>query len=131
MEKYFTGPNRTGDKLYEAHKITTSQTVYINNLLNGCTNESSFKIEIRQLPKLTIITDITLVNRTKFRRFLMEFYTEPQGKGTKIAPGTIISKTQTIYLFNQWSDLKGCSTENPIAINIIGIIVDKPNDVNA
>jgi hypothetical protein len=40
-------------------KITTSQTVYINNLLNGCTNESSFKIEIRQLPKLTIITDIT------------------------------------------------------------------------
>jgi hypothetical protein len=57
--EYFTGPNRTGDKLYEAHKITTSQTVYINNLLNGCTNESSFKIEIRQLPKLTIITDIT------------------------------------------------------------------------
>jgi hypothetical protein len=53
--EYFTGPNRTG-KLYEAHKITTSQTVYINNLLNGCTNESSFKIEIRQLPKLTIIT---------------------------------------------------------------------------
>jgi hypothetical protein len=34
------------------------------------------------------------------------FYTEPQGKGTKIAPGTIISKTQTIYLFNQWSDLE-------------------------
>jgi hypothetical protein len=32
------------------------------------------------------------------------FYTEPQGKGTKIAPGTIISKTQTIYLFNQWSE---------------------------
>jgi hypothetical protein len=56
--EYFTGPNRTGDKLYEAHKMT-SQTVYINNLLNGCTNESSFKIEIRQLPKLTIITDIT------------------------------------------------------------------------
>jgi hypothetical protein len=44
------------------------------------------------------------------------FYTEPQGKGTKIAPGTIISKTQTIYLFNQWSDLKGCSTEKPIAL---------------
>jgi hypothetical protein len=74
LMEYFTGPNRTGDKLYEAHKITTSQTVYINNLLNGCTNESSFKIEIRQLPKLTIITDITSCQRTKFRRFLMEFF---------------------------------------------------------
>jgi hypothetical protein len=51
--EYFTGPNRTGDKLYEAQNH--SQTVYINNLLNGCTNESSFKIEIRQLPKLTIL----------------------------------------------------------------------------
>jgi hypothetical protein len=63
------------NKLYEAHKITTSQTVYINNLLNGCTNESSFKIEIRQLPKLTIITDITSCRqRMKFQRFLMEFF---------------------------------------------------------
>jgi gliding motility-associated-like protein len=130
--EYFTGPNRTGDKLYEAHKITTSQTVYINNLLNGCTNESSFKIEIRQLPKLTIITDITSCQPYEIPKVSDGiFYTEPQGKGTKIAPGTIISKTQTIYLFNQWSDLKGCSTENPIAINIIGIVVDKPNDVNA
>jgi hypothetical protein len=125
-----TYSNRTGNKLYEAHKITTSQTVYINNLLNGCTNESSFKIEIRQLPKLTIITDITSCQPYEIPKVSDGiFYTEPQGKGTKIAPGTI-SKTQTIYLFNQWSDLEGCSTENPIAINIIGIIVDKPNDVN-
>jgi hypothetical protein len=120
--EYFTGPNRTGDKLYEAHKITTSQTVYINNLLNGCTNESSFKIEIRQLPKLTIITDITSCQPYEIPKVSDGiFYTEPQ-KRYKIAPGTIISKTQTIYLFNQWSDLKGCSTENPIAINIIGIV---------
>jgi gliding motility-associated-like protein len=130
--EYFTGPNRTGNKLNEAYKITTSQTVYINNLLNGCTNESSFKIEIRQLPKLTIITDITSCRPYEIPKVSDgTFYTEPQGKGTKIAPGTIISKTQTIYLFNQWSDLEGCSKENPIAINIIGIIVDKPNDVNA
>jgi hypothetical protein len=113
------------------HKITTSQTVYINNLLNGCTNESSFKIEIRQLPKLTIITDTSCQPYEIPKVSDGIFYTEPQGKGTKIAPGTIISKTQTIYLFNQWSDLRGCSTENPIAINIIGIVVDKPNDVNA
>jgi hypothetical protein len=59
----------------------------------------------------------------------MEFFIQNLKEKAKIAPGTIISKTQTIYLFNQWSDLKGCSTENPIAI-IIGIVVDKPNDVN-
>jgi gliding motility-associated-like protein len=130
--EYFTGPNRTGNKLNETDKITTSQTVYINNLLNGCTNESSFKIEMRQLPKLTIITDITSCQPYEIPKVADGiFYTEPQGKGTKIAPGTVISKTQTIYLYNQWPDLNGCSTENPITINIIGIIVDKPTDVNA
>jgi hypothetical protein len=127
-----TGPNRTGDKLYEAHKITTSQTVYINNLLNGCTNESSFKIEIRQLPKLTIITDITSCQPYEIPKgFWWNFLYRTSRKRYKNSSGTIISKTQTIYLFNQWSDLKGCSTENPIAINIIGIVVDKKNDVNA
>jgi hypothetical protein len=60
----------------------------------------------------------------------MEFLYRTSRKRYKNSSGTIISKTQTIYLFNQWSDLKGCSTENPIAINIIGIVVDKPNDVN-
>jgi hypothetical protein len=81
LMEYFTGPNRTGDKLYEAHKITTSQ-VYINNLLNGCTNESSFKIEIRQLPKLTIITDITSCQPYEIPKVSDGiFYTEPQGKG--------------------------------------------------
>jgi hypothetical protein len=39
------------------------------------------------------------------------FYTEPR-KRYKNSSGTIISKTQTIYLFNQWSDLKGCSRES-------------------
>jgi hypothetical protein len=77
--EYFTGPNRTGDKLYEAQ--IKRQTVYINNLLNGCTNESSFK-KIRQLPKLTIITDITL-STVNSEGFWWNFYTEPQGKGTK------------------------------------------------
>jgi hypothetical protein len=60
----------------------------------------------------------------------MEHFTEPQGKGYKIAPGTIISKTQTIYLFNQWSDLR-VARQRIRLHHIIGIIVDKPNDVNA
>jgi hypothetical protein len=71
------------------HKITTSQTVYINNLLNGCTNESSFKIEIRQLPKLTIITDITSCQPYEIPKVSDGIYRTSR-KGTKIAPGTIM-----------------------------------------
>jgi hypothetical protein len=42
----------------------------------------------------------------------MEFFIQNLKEKVQNSSGTIISKTQTIYLFNQWSDLKGCSTEN-------------------
>jgi hypothetical protein len=124
--EYFTGPNRTGDKLWSSQN--NDFTVYINNLLNGCTNESSFKIEIRQLPKLTIITDITSCQPYEIPKVSDGiFYTEPQGKGTKIALVQLLVKLKLfIYSINGliWGLLDR-------GINIIGIIVDKPNDVNA
>jgi hypothetical protein len=95
--EYFTGPNRDWSK----QSSTTSQTVYINNLLNGCTNESSFKIEIRQLPKLTIITDITSCQPYEIPKVSDGIYTEPQGKGTKIAPVQLLVKLKLfIYSIN-------------------------------
>lgn len=127
---YFTQKNRTGKTLYPGDFITSSQTIYINNLENGCTNETSFTVEIRDLPKLTTITDVT-----SCKAFIIptvvdgSFYTEMNGKGRLIAPGESITSTQTIYLYNQWSDLKNCSSENAVAINIIGITVDKIDDL--
>ncbi|AWG21038.1 hypothetical protein FFWV33_05570 [Flavobacterium faecale] len=128
--EYFTGTNRSGTKLVAGDKITSSQTIYINNLVNGCTNESSFKVEIRDLPKLTIITDVTTCKSYTIPAVADGlFFTEPNGKGTHIKPGQQITQTQTIYLYNKWADLTTCSNENAISINIIGITVDKLNDV--
>ncbi|MCW2118335.1 T9SS type B sorting domain-containing protein [Flavobacterium sp. 7A] len=127
---YFTGPNRTGIHLKEGDQITNSKTIYINNIVDGCTNESSFKVEIRELPKLTIITDVTTCKSYKIPTVSDGlFYSESKGKGKLIAPGTIITQTQVIYLYNKWPDLSSCDNENAININIIGIKVDNPVNV--
>ncbi|MBC5837369.1 T9SS type B sorting domain-containing protein [Flavobacterium muglaense] len=127
---YFTKKNRGGKTLAPGDLITSTQTIYINNLQNGCANESSFKVEIRDLPKLTIITDVT-----SCKEFIIptvvngSFYSATGGKGRLIPPGEHITSTQTIYLYNQWPDLKTCAAENPVNINIIGLTVDKINDI--
>ncbi|MCG9792099.1 T9SS type B sorting domain-containing protein [Flavobacterium algicola] len=128
--EYYTGTNRTGKKLIAGDKITSSQKLYINNLVNGCTNESSFNVEIRALPLLSIITDVTSCKAYTIPKVSNGvFYTESGGKGREIKSGESIEQTQTIYLYNKWSDLNTCSIENAISINIIGITVDKLDDV--
>ncbi|MBX9888118.1 MAG: T9SS type B sorting domain-containing protein [Flavobacteriaceae bacterium] len=128
---YHTGSNRTGNTLNEGDQISTSQTIYINNLVNDCTKESSFKIEIRDIPKLSILTDVTACASYTIPNVSDGlFYSESQGKGTRLNPGQIITQTQTIYLYNQWPDLQTCSNENAITINIIGVTVDKPNNIS-
>lgn len=128
---YFTGPGRTGNKLNNGDKITTSQTIFINNIVNDCENESSFKVAMRDFPKLSILTDVTTCKPYTIPNVTDGlFYSESQGRGTRLNPGQIITQTQTIYLYKQWPDLQTCSNENAVTINIIGVTVDKPNDVS-
>lgn len=129
---YFTAEDRGGNMLNAGDAITSTQTIYINNLVNGCSTESSFMVQIRELPKLTILTDITTCKSYTIPTVTDgQFYSQPEGKGTLLNPGQNITSTQTIYLFNQWPDLKTCYNENAITINIDGITVDKLNNISA
>ena len=41
----------------------------------------------------------------------------------------MIPETQTLYIFNEYNDLAGCTNENIFIINILGITVDEPENV--
>ncbi len=132
---YFTGPGRTGTQLVAGSFINTigTTTIYINNLINGCENETSFTVEIRALPpvdtSLTInkcdsYTLPTLTNGT--------YYDAPDGingTGTILAVGTVITTTQTIYIYNNYADLATCDSETSFDVNIVGIQVDTPGNI--
>ncbi|MGB0895756.1 MAG: choice-of-anchor L domain-containing protein [Flavobacteriaceae bacterium] len=107
-------------------------TYYIYNEVNNCPAESSFTIEIRDLPLIDNFTDVytctpyelpTLSNGT--------YHTESGGNGDVISAGTIIDVTQTIYIYNIWNDFNTCANETVFTVYMEGTDVGDFEDINA
>lgn len=129
---YYTEKNRAGTQLSASQLITKSQTIYINNILNGCQNETSFAVEVRDFPKLTILTDVTTCAAYSIPNVINGvFYTESQRKGQIIQPGTSIENSQVMYVYSAWPDLTSCFVENKITMTYLGIKVTKIQDAKA
>ena len=129
--EYFTEPGRAGKKLAPGTVISETTTLYINNLELGCTNESSFIVEIRPFPEVENFTDIfscspyTLPELTHGK-----YFSEPGGKGKQRFAGEVIEATTTLFVYNTWSDLSNCYAENAFTIYVEGIDVGEFNDVS-
>ncbi|WP_333877304.1 choice-of-anchor L domain-containing protein [Flavobacterium sp.] len=105
---YFTGPGGTGTLLPAGTVITSSQLIYIyaiSNTTPACSAENSFQINIFStdadvLPNVTACDSYTLQPLSENNKY----YTQsggPNGGGTEILPGTVITSTQTIYIFKE------------------------------
>lgn len=132
---YFTttggvGPLNAGDV------ISTTQTLYVHATSTlGCPNEKSFIVEIREKPLVDNFTDVfsctdfvlpALTNGT--------YYTSTggaNGTGTQLAPGTTISTSQRIYIYNSWADFPICDNESFFRVDYSGIDVGTFADINA
>lgn len=133
--KYFTKTNGGGTALKAGDVITTTQTIYVYATNTDCTNEHSFVVEIRKRPLVDSFTDV--VTCTAFKLPVLKngkYYTAtggPRGQGTQIPEGTLINTNQTIYIYNEWTDLTSCSNETFFKVNYNGIDVGTFPDVNA
>tara|TARA_R110002073_G_scaffold128999_2_gene275027 strand:- start:5466 stop:9593 length:4128 start_codon:yes stop_codon:yes gene_type:complete len=130
--QYFTETGGQGTQLNAGDVINTTQTIYIYNTNAFCDAETSFNVEIRPFPSVDNFTDIfscepyTLPVLSGGR-----YYTESGAQGLQLNAGDVISTTQTVYIYNDYNDLAGCTNENVFTINILDIEVDEPEDVLA
>ncbi|TDO98384.1 T9SS type B sorting domain-containing protein [Flavobacterium sp. 245] len=124
---YFTDTNGGGTPLIAGDKITETKTIYIFSVGTECNNEHSFVVEIRPLPLVDNFTDVVTCSNFRLPRLKNgQYYAAtggPNGSGSLLAEGTIISTTQTIYIYNEWPDFAKCSNETFFKININGIDV--------
>ena len=124
---YYTGPNGTGTLLPASSVITSSQKIYIyaiSNTTPSCSIENSFQINIFStssdvLPNITACDNYTLPSLTLNNKF----YTKtggPNGSGIELLPGTIITSSQTIYVFKESliRDTFSCLDETSFTITI-------------
>lgn len=138
---YYTGPNATGSMLTPNTVITSSQLIYIyatSNTTPACSIQNTFQINIFSttadtLPNVTACDGYTLPVLTPNNRY----YTATggaNGAGTEILPGTVISTSQTIFIFKE-SLIRtafSCMDESSFTVTINNTpVIPIINNVNA
>ena len=130
---YFTVTNGGGTPLMAGDVITTTQTIYIFATNGSCTSEHSFLVEIRVLPTVDRLIDVFCTDFILPTLTNGAYYTATDGfhgSGSTIAAGTIISKKQLIYIYNEWSDFTSCRNESSFSVDFEEVNVGTFTDLN-
>lgn len=126
---YFTEPNGQGTQLPPGSFVSTNSTIYIYSENTFCSNETSFEVEIRPIPAISAVPDILVCE--PFTLPVIDngnYFTEPNGQGTQLFPGDVITTSQIIYIFSQDPIVSSCQSETQFEISILGITVDELPD---
>lgn len=131
---YYDQPNGLGKSLKEGDPILLSGTYYIYDINDfGCPTEDSFTITYKSSPPVESFTDVFTCTGFKLPPLLNgKYYTAsggPNGSGTVIKAGTIISTSQTIYIYNQWDNFNTCGDETFFRVDAKGLDVGTFEDV--
>jgi len=128
--QYFTASNREGDQLFEGDAVAETSTIYINNLENSCTNETSFIVEVLELPPVENFTDVYSCEAYELPSLANgSYYTQPNGGGQQLQTGDLISSTQEVFIYNAWPQLNTCDNQDSFTVYIEGIDLGSFDDV--
>ncbi|TDP57357.1 T9SS type B sorting domain-containing protein [Flavobacterium dankookense] len=128
---YYTQPNGAGTNLSAGDVILSTQTIYIFRRLNAsCANESDFTVTINPLPLIDSRSDIDICDQYVLTALNVgNYYTGPNGTGTLLPAGTVITTTQRIYIYGISNSTPPCSAQNSFQINVFSTQADDLADV--
>ncbi|NHM06359.1 T9SS type B sorting domain-containing protein [Flavobacterium sp. CYK-4] len=133
--EYYTGSNATGTHLFAGDLIVSTQTVYIfkQSVSSAtCNNESSFVVTISAKPVIDSRSDIDICNSYTLTNLSVgNYYTGPNGTGTMLPGGTVITTSQRIYIYAVATTAPFCTNENSFYISVFSIEADAPSNVTA
>ncbi|MBF4493622.1 T9SS type B sorting domain-containing protein [Flavobacterium sp. MR2016-29] len=133
--QYYTatgGPNGLGTQIAEGTSIKTTQTVYIYNEwpdFKTCTNETFFKINANGIDVGTFENINVCDSYTLPPLNLGNYFSQPGGKGPIIPAGTVLTSSQTIYVYAIVGTRSTCTSEKSfsVTISITPILVSTPD----
>jgi len=130
LGNYFTGPNGTGEQLPGGYVLEESMEIFIYAEENGCTNESSFlvnvfTIEAESLDNVIACDSYILPELNTGNKY----FTEPDGpfgNGTELMAGQSITTSQTIYIFIESGERINCLDQSSFEVTIVATPVANP-----
>ena len=131
--EYFTDIEGGGTQLYPGDVILSTQTIYIFKRLNAtCFNQNSFTVTINPLPAIDSRSDIDICDQYVLTPLTVgNYYTGPNATGTLLAPNTVITSSQLIYIYAISNTTPACSIQNTFQINIFSTTADSLPNVTA
>lgn len=119
------------DPIAEGAAITSNDTIYIYNELNGCSAEGFFEIKFRSKPQVQKFPYVLSCNPYVLPdlKYEARYYSESGAKGQELKPGDTIKTSQIVYIYNNYPDLNSCSNESDFQIDILGVEVADVEDV--
>ena len=119
--QYFTESGAQGTQLNAGDVISVTQTLYIYNEypdLAGCINENVFTVEILGIEVDEPDDAIACISYELPPLNVGDYYTEPDGQGTQLNAGDMITSTQTLYVYAENGDRFVCTDEHEFTITI-------------
>jgi len=110
--KYFTEPDGKGTELPSGAVIKTPQTIYTYFRSKDdptCITFSSFNVSIIDAPVIPPLQNVyDCASYTLPPLSVGKYYDQPNGLGNVIAPGTVITTTQTIHVYEETGTSPNC-----------------------
>ena len=111
---YFSSPNGVG-AVATGTVISTSQTLYVyaeTATTPNCTSENAFDVTINYTPVADAPADVTACDSYTLPALAVgNYFSSPNGVGA-VATGTVISTSQTLYVYAETATTPNCSSEN-------------------
>lgn len=130
---YFSQGNGTGIPMFAGDVITSTQAVFIfKRATPTCSNQSVFTVTINPKPAIDSRSDIDVCNSYVLTALTSgNYYTGPNGTGTMLPAGTVITESQMIYIQSVSPNAPFCTAQNSFHIKIFSIEADAPANVTA
>ncbi len=124
--QYYTGIDGTGTMLNTGDVITTTQTIYIRKVLSAsCSNQTSFVVTILGIPQIDSRSEIDICDQYVLTPLEVgNYFTGPNGTGTMLAAGTVLTSSQLIYIYAVSTGTPACSAENSFQVDIFSTQAD-------
>lgn len=130
---YYTEPGGMGAILEAGEVITETKTIYIYKAASGsCSNQTDFTVTVKQAPEVDSRSNIDVCNAYTLTQLTNgNYYTGPNGTGTMLPAGTVLTESQTVYIYAETGGTPNCTAENSFEIYIFSVEADAPAPVTA
>ncbi|TRW22501.1 hypothetical protein FMM05_16610, partial [Flavobacterium zepuense] len=120
---YYTQTNGGGTQLAAGTQITQSQNIYIyaatGSPTTTCSDQHVYHVTVNSIDVPEIDDFYACITYTLPQLAVGNYFTQPGGQGTLLPPGTVITNTQTIYIFGETNTVPNCTDESDFVITIV------------